>query len=126
MARQIDSVGVVGIGTMGAGIVEVLARNGLQVIAVEADPAGLERGRAHLQTSTARAVSRGKLTDAEQAELVARVRFASDLTDLADCDLVIEAVPERLDLKCDLISRLDAIVRPDAILATNKIGRAHV
>ena len=119
MARQIDTVGVVGIGTMGAGIVEVLARNGLQVIAVEADPAGLERGRAHLQTSTARAVSRGKLTEAEQADLLARVRFVPDLTDLADCDLVVEAVPERLDLKCDLISRLDAIVRPDAILATN-------
>ena len=119
MARQIDTVGVVGIGTMGAGIVEVLARNGLQVIAVEVDPAGLERGRAHLQTSTARAVSRGKLTEAEQADLLARVRFVPDLTDLADCDLVVEAVPERLDLKCDLISRLDAIVRPDAILATN-------
>ena len=119
MARQIDTVGVVGLGTMGAGIVEVLARNGLQVIAVEADPAGLERGRAHLQTSTARAVSRGKLTEAEQADLLARVRFVPDLTDLADCDLVVEAVHERLDLKCDLISRLDAIVRPDAILATN-------
>ncbi len=119
MARQINTVGVVGIGTMGAGIVEVLARNGLQVVAVEADSAGLERGRAHLQTSTARAVSRGKLTEAEQADLVARVRFATDLTDLADCDLVVEAVPERLDLKRELISRLDAIVRPDAILATN-------
>ncbi len=119
MARQISTVGVIGLGTMGAGIVEVLARNGLAVVAVEADPAGLDRGRVHLQASTTRAVLRGKLTEGEQTDLLARVGFADSLAALAGCDLVVEAVPERLDLKRELFTRLDAIVRPDAILATN-------
>ncbi len=119
MARELSTIGVVGLGTMGAGIVEVFARNGLQVCAVEADQAGLERGRAHLEHSTGRAVARGKLTEAEQAELIGRVRFAGSLDDLADCDLVVEAVPEHLDLKREIFGKLDSIVRPDTILATN-------
>ncbi len=119
MAREISTVGVIGLGTMGAGIVEVLARNGLAVVAVEADPAGLDRGRAHLQASTTRAVLRGKLTESEQTDLLARVEFADSLAALAGCDLVVEAVPERLDLKRELFTRLDAIVGPDAIIATN-------
>ncbi|MGN6611142.1 MAG: 3-hydroxyacyl-CoA dehydrogenase family protein, partial [Angustibacter sp.] len=108
MARELSTIGVVGLGTMGAGIVEVFARNGLQVCAVEADEAGLERGRAHLEHSTGRAVARGKLTEAEQAELIGRVRFAGSLDDLADCDLVVEAVPEHLDLKREIFGKLDS------------------
>ncbi|GAA4345706.1 3-hydroxyacyl-CoA dehydrogenase family protein [Angustibacter luteus] len=119
MARELSTIGVVGLGTMGAGIVEVFARNGLDVVAVEADPAGLERGKGHLEHSTGRAVARGKLSEAEQAELIGRVRFASSLEDLADCDLVVEAVPEQLNLKREIFGKLDSIVRADAILATN-------
>ncbi|GAB3591369.1 3-hydroxybutyryl-CoA dehydrogenase [Angustibacter peucedani] len=119
MARELSTIGVVGLGTMGAGIVEVFARNGLDVVAVEADADGLERGRGHLEHSTGRAVARGKLTEAEQAELVGRVRFAGSLDDLAGCDLVVEAVPEHLDLKREIFGKLDTVVRPDAILATN-------
>ncbi|GAB2682373.1 3-hydroxyacyl-CoA dehydrogenase family protein [Thalassiella azotivora] len=119
MAREISTVGVVGLGTMGAGIVEVLARNGLSVVAVEADEQGVARGRGHVEHSTGRAVARGKLTEAEQTELVGRISFATDLAALADCDLVVEAVPEHLDLKREIFGKLDTIVRPDAILATN-------
>src|SRR5215213_6847083 len=119
MARQLDRVGVVGLGTMGAGIAEVLARGGLDVVAVEPDEAGLARGRGHLERSTARAVSRGRLPEAERQALLGRVRFVRDLSELADRDLVVEAVPERLDLKRDLMARLDAVVRPDAVLGTN-------
>jgi 3-hydroxybutyryl-CoA dehydrogenase len=119
MARELSTIGVVGLGTMGAGIVEVFARNGLDVVAVEADVDGLERGRGHLEHSTGRAVARGKLTEDEQAALIGRVRFAGSLDDLADCDLVVEAVPEHLDLKREIFGKLDSIVRPDAILATN-------
>ncbi|WP_426561707.1 3-hydroxyacyl-CoA dehydrogenase family protein [Angustibacter sp. McL0619] len=119
MARELSTIGVVGLGTMGAGIVEVFARNGLDVVAVEADPTGLERGRGHLEHSTGRAVARGKLSTEEQAALIARVRFASSLDDLAACDLVVEAVPEHLDLKREIFGKLDSIVRSDAILATN-------
>ena len=79
MAREFNSVGVVGLGTMGAGIVEVLARNGLEVVAVEVNDAALERGRATLTGSTDRAVKRGKLTPDERDALLARVHFAVGL-----------------------------------------------
>src|SRR5450631_3165284 len=119
MAREIATVGVVGLGTMGAGIVEVLARSGLDVIGVEVSPEAVERGQAVLRHSTDRALARGKLTEQEQTDLHARVRCTTDLSDLAECDLVIEAVPERLDLKREVFAQLDQIVKPEAILATN-------
>jgi 3-hydroxybutyryl-CoA dehydrogenase len=119
MARECRTIGVVGLGTMGAGIVEVFARNGLDVVAVEADQAGLERGRGHLEQSTGRAVARGKMSADQQTELLGRVTFATDLEAMAPCDLVVEAVPEHLDLKREIFGKLDSIVRPDAILATN-------
>src|SRR5450631_2448425 len=119
MAREIATVGVVGLGTMGAGIVEVLARSGLDVVAVEVSPEALEKGQGVLRHSTNRALSGGKLTEQQQTELHDRVRFTSDLGDLADCDLVVEAVPEQLQLKRDVFAQLDQIVKPDAILATN-------
>jgi 3-hydroxybutyryl-CoA dehydrogenase len=119
MAHDFATVGVIGLGTMGAGIVEVFARNGLDVVAVEVSAAAVEKGQAVLRHSTERALSRGKLTAQEQTELHDRVLFTSDIADLAECDLVVEAVPERLDLKCDIFARLDKIVKPDAILATN-------
>ena len=119
MTREFRQVGVVGLGTMGAGIAEVFARNGLSVIAVETDDAALTRGRTHVEHSTGRAVARGKLTEAEQRELLARVDFGTDLKALADADLVVEAVPEHLDLKRAIFSQLDGICKPEAILATN-------
>jgi 3-hydroxybutyryl-CoA dehydrogenase len=119
MARNFALVGVIGLGTMGAGIVEVFARNGIEVVAVESSQAGVDKGRGVLRHSTDRAVSRGKLSEAGQEALHARVRFTAELADLAECDLVIEAVPERLDLKRSIFARLDEIVKPDAVLATN-------
>ena len=119
MAHDFATVGVIGLGTMGAGIVEVFARNGIDVVAVEVSSEAVEKGRAVLRHSTDRAVSRGKLTEQAQTELHDRVRFSSDLADVAECDLVVEAVPERLDLKRDVFALLDQIVKPDAILATN-------
>src|SRR5450631_1721071 len=119
MAREIATVGVVGLGTMGAGIVEVFARSGLDVVGVEVSPEAVERGQAVLRHSTDRAVSRGKLTEQEQTELHARVRCTTDLADLAECDLVVEAVPEHLDLKREIFAQLDEIVKPEAILVTN-------
>jgi 3-hydroxybutyryl-CoA dehydrogenase len=119
VTREFGKVGVVGLGTMGAGIAEVLARSGLQVVGVEADDPGLQRAEAHLASSTARAVQRGKLTEQQAAELRGRIRTSTDLTALADCELVVEAVPERRDLKCALFVELDALLPADAVLATN-------
>ena len=119
MAREFTKVGVVGLGTMGAGIVEVFAREGLKVVGVEPTEEGLERGRGHLRHSTERAVKRGKLSEQARDELEGRVTFTTSLEDLADCDLVVEAVPEHLDLKQEVFSTLDKICSPAAILATN-------
>ena len=119
MARDFKTVGVVGLGTMGAGIAEVLARNGIAVFGVELDPAALDRGRAHLADSTGRAVARGKLSAEDAEALNSRVTFTTELADLAEVELVIEAIPERLEFKRGLFQRLDAICRPDAVFATN-------
>jgi 3-hydroxybutyryl-CoA dehydrogenase len=116
---SIKTVGVVGLGTMGAGIVEVFARDGYDVVAVEQSDELVERGRSHIQHSTDRAVRRGKLSADEQSELFGRLTLTTDLDDIRDCDLVVEAVIEHLDVKRDVFRRLDEIVRPDAILATN-------
>jgi 3-hydroxybutyryl-CoA dehydrogenase len=119
MAREISRIGVIGLGTMGAGIAEVFARNGYSVTGVEQNEEALERGRQHLQHSTDRAVKRGKLTEAEQAELIGRIAFTTELKDLADADLVVEAVVESLDVKKGIFHELDGIVSDDCILATN-------
>src|SRR5262245_33623479 len=119
MAREFNSVGVVGLGTMGAGIAEVLARNGLEVVAVEVSDTALERGRATLTGSTDRAVRRGKLTEEERDQLLTRVNFAGGLEGLNDIGLGVEAVPEHLDLKQKIFGDLDRICKPEAVLATN-------
>ncbi|TDB70165.1 3-hydroxyacyl-CoA dehydrogenase family protein [Micromonospora sp. KC723] len=119
MARAFTSVGVVGLGTMGAGIVEVFARNGVDVVAVEISEAALERGRATLTGSTDRAVAKGKLAETDRDALLSRVNFQVGLDALHAVDLVIEAVPEHLDLKQRIFAELDRVCKPEAILATN-------
>ncbi|SEO91085.1 3-hydroxyacyl-CoA dehydrogenase family protein [Trujillonella endophytica] len=119
MARELTEVGVVGLGTMGAGISEVLARAGLSVTAVDVDDEATARGRAHIEQSTERALTRGKLESAERDEILGRIRYSTSLEDLAAAELVIEAVPERLELKTEIFGKLDAICPPDTILATN-------
>ncbi|GGS05189.1 3-hydroxybutyryl-CoA dehydrogenase [Micromonospora fulviviridis] len=119
MAREFTSVGVVGLGTMGAGIVEVFARNGIDVVAVEISANALERGRTTLTGSTDRAVAKGKLAEADRDALLARVDWQVGLDALHSVDLVIEAVPEHLDLKQRIFAELDRVCKPEAILATN-------
>jgi 3-hydroxybutyryl-CoA dehydrogenase len=114
-----SKVGVVGLGTMGAGIAEVLARSGLEVVGVEVDETAVERAKGHLATSTARAVSRGKASQEEVEDLLARISVGTELASLKDCELVIEAVPERLQLKKELFAQLDALLPETAVLATN-------
>ncbi len=119
MAREFKTVGVVGLGTMGAGITEVFARRGFQVVGVEQNDEWMARGRGHIEHSTDRAVKRGKLTAEEQEAIFDRITFTTSLTDLKDTDLVVEAVPEQLDLKRQIFVELDGIVQENAILATN-------
>jgi 3-hydroxybutyryl-CoA dehydrogenase len=117
--RTFTTIGVVGLGTMGAGIAEVFARNGFSVVGVEVNDEALARGRQHLEHSTGRAVKREKMTEAEQAELLGRITFSTSLKDLTDADFVVEAVVESLETKMAIFRDLDAIVSPEAILATN-------
>jgi len=119
MAREFTTVGVIGLGTMGAGIAEIFARQGLSVIAVEVDEKALDHGKGHVAASTARAVGRGKLSAEDAEALHGRITYATDLAQLAPCQLVVEAVPEKLDLKKKIFSALDDVVADDAILATN-------
>jgi 3-hydroxybutyryl-CoA dehydrogenase len=119
MGREFTTVGVVGLGTMGAGIAEVFARNGVSVVGVEKSDHALERGRQHIRHSTDRAVKRSKLSEEDQQALLGRITFSTALADVKDCDLVVEAVVEQLDLKREVFQTLDGVVGPDAVLATN-------
>lgn len=116
---MIHRVGVVGCGLMGSGIVEVVARAGLDVVVREVSPELLRRGIDRIEGSLARAVDRGKL-DADAATR-ARAHITGTLTmeDFANVDLAIEAVIERMEEKQSVLRALDGIIRPDAILASN-------
>jgi 3-hydroxybutyryl-CoA dehydrogenase len=118
-APQDISVGVIGLGTMGAGIAEVFARNGYRVVGVEANDEALGRGRGHVDHSTARAVKRGKLSEEDRDALVRRITFTTEMSEVKDCGLVVEAVVERLAVKREVFRALDDVVAPDAVLATN-------
>ncbi len=119
MAREFGCVGVVGLGTMGAGIAEVIARNGVRVVGVEVDQESIERARGHLEHSTERALAGGKLDASGRAALLDRISFTTSLADLADVDLVIEAIPESLELKAEVFTELEQVCRPEVILASN-------
>ncbi|GAA4892366.1 3-hydroxyacyl-CoA dehydrogenase [Streptomonospora salina] len=117
--EEFDKVGVVGLGTMGAGIAEVFARAGFQVSGVEIDGTAMERGRDHVRRSLAKAVDKGKLGSEERSGILDRIAFTTDREDLRDADFVVEAVPERMDFKRDVFTDLDRICPPGTILATN-------
>jgi 3-hydroxybutyryl-CoA dehydrogenase len=104
---------------MGAGIVEVLARSGVDVIAVEINDDLLAAGRRRLEQSLGRALERGRISEVEHAAALGRVRFTVDRAGLATADLVIDAVPERLDIKSELFADLDRHCQPSTIFATN-------
>lgn len=120
MSAAITRVGVVGGGRMGAGIAEVCARAGLDTVVCEADAAAARTARERVAVSLERAVQRGKLDRTSAEDALTRLVFSGSLDDLADRQLVIEAVPEDADLKTATFAALDKIVAdPDAILATN-------
>lgn len=116
---EIKSVGVVGCGLMGSGIVEVLAKNGYHVVVREVNQELLNKGMDRVRASMQKAVDRNKLSGAQREAAQSRMRGTISLDELAPCDFVIEAVVERLELKKEVFERLDKITRPDVILASN-------
>lgn len=118
--KNIERVGVVGAGQMGAGIAEVSVRAGADVLIYEPTEAFVEAGRGRIATSLDRGVSKGKLTETERDEALARLHVTTSLADLADRQLVIEAIVEDEAVKAKVFAELDEVVTdPDAVLASN-------
>ena len=119
MAREFAQVGVVGLGTMGSGIAEVLARHGIDVVGVEVDEKSAARARTTLEKSTQRAVDGGKLESSERDAVLARVSIGTELSAVAECGLVIEAVSEDKDVKIEVLRALNEVLPHDSILGTH-------
>jgi 3-hydroxybutyryl-CoA dehydrogenase len=119
VAREIRKVGVVGLGTMGAGIVQVCVQGGVEVVGREVSAELGERAAARIGHFLTRAVEKGRMEQAERDAAMERLHLTTDLGDLADCDLAIEAAFEDLEVKRELFAELDPLVAADAILATN-------
>jgi 3-hydroxybutyryl-CoA dehydrogenase len=116
----IERVGVIGAGQMGGGIAEVCARAGVDVVVFETTEALVNAGRNRISTSLERGVSAGKISERDRDSAADKLRFTTDLADLADRQLVIEAVIEDENVKAAIFSRLDEIITdPDAVLASN-------
>ncbi|MFI9628582.1 3-hydroxyacyl-CoA dehydrogenase family protein [Streptomyces sp. NPDC052042] len=118
MDTSLTTIAVVGLGTMGTGIAEVLARAGHEVIGIDIDERAARRAVASLEAATERAVRHGRITERERSRVLARFRTHDDLRAAADAELVIEVVPESYEIKQQVFRDLDAIVSPTAILAT--------
>ncbi|HSK79983.1 MAG TPA: 3-hydroxybutyryl-CoA dehydrogenase [Thermoanaerobaculia bacterium] len=116
---SIRTIGVVGAGTMGHGIAQVAAQSGYEVLLVDVVPAALERGRASIGKGYERLVSKGKLSAEDRDAALGRLKTEGSLDALAAADLVVEAVVERLEVKQSVLSDLDRICTPSAILASN-------
>jgi 3-hydroxybutyryl-CoA dehydrogenase len=118
-AEDVRTVGIIGCGLMGSGIAETVARAGQTVVFLEASEELVARGRNRIETSTLRAVERGRLETAERDTLLGRISGTTDVHELADVDLVIEAATEDHDTKVGMFRRLDEVTKPDVILASN-------
>ena len=116
---MINVVGIVGGGIMGAGIAEVTARSGCEVVLREVNEAAVEGAQARLTASLDKAVRNGKLPADERNAIVDRVRFTDTLDDLSECDLVAEAAIEDEEAKTAIFAALGKVVRPDALLTSN-------
>jgi 3-hydroxybutyryl-CoA dehydrogenase len=116
---EIAKVGVVGCGLMGHGIAQICAQAGWDVVVCEIDQGALDKGLGKISKQLGRAVEKGKLEQAEADAVQARIQSSLDYTDLAECDLVIEAITENLDSKLEMWGAVDQIVKSDAYFATN-------
>ncbi len=117
--RGVDRVGIIGAGTMGGGIAMAFANGGIPVTLVDTAPDALQRGLARIEKNYAISVTRGSLSEAEKAGRMERIAGTTDDTALADCDLIIEAVFEEMEVKKAVLARMGQVARPGAIIATN-------
>jgi 3-hydroxybutyryl-CoA dehydrogenase len=123
--EQIRRIGVLGGGVMGGGIAQVLAVGGYQVVVRDLTPQILDDTRAEIcdrKWGVKRSVEKGKLGFDQALAAMNAVSYTTDLADLENCDLIIEAIPEKLELKQSVFRELDEVIKPDAILTTNTSG----
>jgi len=116
---KIKTIGVVGAGTMGNGIAHVFAQSGFNVILQDLKEEFVLKGMETISKNLDRGVKKGRMTEEEKQNTLNRIQSTTDLNTLADCDLVIEAISEKLEMKAELFAKLDSIVKNDAILASN-------
>jgi 3-hydroxybutyryl-CoA dehydrogenase len=119
MTNSINLVGVLGAGTMGAGIAQAFASFGLNVILRDIDSAFVERGLATVNGNLDRLVAKGKLQPDEKQAIVDRIAGTTDVAAMADCDLIVEAVIEDMKIKKIIFAELDGVCKPSTILASN-------
>jgi len=119
IAMELKKIAVVGAGTMGSGISQALSVAGLEVVMTDVAAAPLERGVAAVSGSLDRLIKKEKMTAAEKAAAMGRIRTATDLGAIKDCDLVIEAATENLELKTKIFRQIDEIARKEAVIASN-------
>jgi 3-hydroxybutyryl-CoA dehydrogenase len=117
--KQIQLVGIVGAGQMGRGIAQVAAQTGFNVILFDAFKNSLDFGHNFIKTQLDKGADKGKWTLEDASNAMARIKISTEMSDLKNCDLVIEAATEKRELKFDIFKKLDELVKPDAILATN-------
>jgi len=115
----IQKIGIIGAGTMGSGIAQACAGVGVSSVIQDVSDAALERATRAVSGSLDRLIKKGTMSDAEKAAAIARIRTTAKSEDLGDCDLIIEAATENQDLKVKILQNIDAIARPDTIIATN-------
>lgn len=116
---EIQKVGVLGCGLMGSGIAQVCAQAGFETVVREIDQKFIDKGFGIIEKNLTRAVDKGKMTQTDKDAIIGRLKGTVDLEDLKDCDLIIEAVIEDLDLKNEMYSSLDKICPPKTIFASN-------
>ena len=116
---EIKKVGVVGCGVMGSGITQVCAQSGYQVVVSEINDELLNKGLASINSFLTKGVDRGKLTEQDKESTLARIKGTTNIKDFGDCDLMIEAATENLDLKKKIFAELDKVCPKHIILATN-------
>ena len=116
---EIKKVGICGLGLMGSGIAEVSSKAGVDVVAMEVNDDFLKKGMGRIDKSLSRAVSKGKLDEAGKKAILDKIKPTTDPKDLADCDLIVEAIIENFDDKAKLYKTLDGILKKDAIFASN-------
>lgn len=116
---SVQSFGVIGAGQMGNGIAQVAAGVGLNIIMLDVSPESLKKGSSTIESSCDRLVKKEKMTAQQKSELLGRIKTTTDMSELKNCDFVVEAATENIDLKIKIFKQLDEVVKQGAILCTN-------